>query len=186
MLVLIVGLGAGSLIYTWYRLKDNQEFFSDDDPMIDRIEKAKGETITLTETKDGNRKWVLKMKTIRYSKNNSVGDLDDVKGMVYGDNQKVLFMFEAPKGKYYKDDNRIVLTNGARMLSPSTKVLIEAKHMDWSADQKNVVASGGVEMKKKDFGMTRARKAEFAMDFSHIRFTGNATTVIGGHPNTGD
>jgi LPS export ABC transporter protein LptC len=185
-LVAIVGLGLGSIFYTMYRLRNHQEFLSDYSPRIEQIEKAKGETITLTETTEGSRKWVLKMKEMKYSKDKSSAVLTGIQGIVYGDSQKVLAIFEAPNGEFFKNDNRVILTEGVKMISPSTKVRIQAPKMDWSSKTGVVIATGGVVMAKEGFGSSRAQRAEFAMDFSRIQFSGNTASVIGGHPKTGD
>ncbi len=185
ILFLIVTIGASSMIYTMYRLRHHQEFLSDTAPTVQQVEKAKGETITLTETQGGQAKWVLKMKESKFSRAYSIANLKDIKGMVYGGEKKVLFTFAAPKGTYYKKDNRITLEDGARMTSPTAKVTIHAPHMDWSSEDNRVSASGGVKMMKQDFGVSSAEKAMFALDFSKIEFSGGAKSVIGGHPNTG-
>lgn len=183
-LILITVIGAGSLLYTMLRLRQHPEFIGDDADRIRQIEKAKGETITLTETQDGHRKWVLKMKELKYSKDNSRGQLKGVQGLVYDDNQKVLFIFNAPSGTYYKDTNRVILMQGS-MTAPLAKVTITAPRLDWSAQGKMIEASGGVRMIKQDVGVTQAESAKFAMDFSKIQFTGNATSVLGGSSKHG-
>lgn len=186
ILLLIIATGLGSILYTTYRLRDHEEFLSDYTPQIKQIERAKGKTITLTETKDGHRRWVLKMKEIRYSKDNSAAQLIDVKGLVYGDKQEILFAFNAPAGKFFKESNRVILSNGAQIISPSAKVVIKANQMDWSSRKGSILAKGGVRMKKANFGISQAEAAVFAMDFSKIEFKGKVVSVIGSHPNTGD
>ncbi len=182
----ITVLGAGSIWYTAYRLRNHREFIDNNMPTAKQIERAKGETITLTETQNGNRKWVLKMKELKYAKNNNVAQMIGVQGLVYGKKQDVLFTFTAPTGTYSKDSNQVSLTNGAKMVSPSAKVLISAPQMVWSSKNDEVKASGGVHMLKDGFGESSAQKAVFSMDFSKIQFIGDATSIIGGHPNAGD
>jgi LPS export ABC transporter protein LptC len=131
-LALIISAGLGSMWYTMHRLKNDKEFVSSYDQEIERIEKAKGKTITLTETKAGHRKWVLKMKSIEYNKDNSLATLKDIKGLVYGDKQKVLITVVAPNGEYRKDTNQIMLKDGVKMLSPATEMSITADRMEWS------------------------------------------------------
>ncbi len=58
--------------------------------------------------------------------------------------------------------------------------------MDWTSDNGIINAVGGVQMMKQDFGTSNAEKAVFSMDFSKIQFIGNATSVMGSPPNTGD
>lgn len=185
-LLALISIGIGSMMYTKYRLKGHQEFISDYAPVVERIEKAKGKTITLTETKNGHRKWVLKMKEIKYSKDNSIANLTDVKGLVYDEKQAIMFTFEAPAGQYFKDKSRILLNDGARMISPSAEVVIISPNMDWSSESNLITATGGVQMKKKNFGISKAEKATLSTDFSHIQFSGHATSVLGAHTNTGD
>lgn len=183
---LVVSAAVGSIFYTMYRLQDHQEFLGDYSAEVDKIEKAQGKTITLTETKAGKRKWVLKMKEIKYSKDNRVATLKSVKGLVYSDKQKVLFAFTSPSGKYFKKNNQIVLNKGAKVISPTAQIVLTAPLIDWSAQSDMVKASGGVKMAKKGFGISQAKEALFAMDFSKVQFQGNAVSVIGSHSNTGD
>lgn len=182
-LIALVGMGTGSILYTMYRLRHNQEYLEKSPP--EKVEKAQGQTITLTESKEGKRKWVLQMKSISYSKDKNVAFLQGVKGLVYGDTQKVLVRFEAPTGEFHKHQNRIYLTKGVKMVSPQSDVTLQAPQMEWSADTDMVVAQGGVKMTKEGFGSTRAQTAEFAMDFSHIRFSGKTASIIGSTPKTG-
>ncbi len=187
-IALLVLAGSSAMLYTHFRLKAQQT--SEFSPDIKKIERAKGETITLTETQNGNRKWVLKMNEVKYSKDNNTAHMSKVQGLVYGDKkgdtQEVLFTFEAPAGTYFKDKNHVYLTDGAKMVSPSAKIIIMAPNMDWSSQTNTVNASGGVKMRKEHFGESSANKAVFAMDFSKIQFLGQATSVLGSPPNTRD
>lgn len=180
-LVFLAVAGGGSLLYTVYRLRNHPEYLSDTAAQIQRIEKAQGQTITLTETKAGQRKWVLKMKEIKYSKDNSIAELIGVEGLLYGDKQDVMFTFQAPTGEYYKENNRVILHKGVTMVSPSAKVMLKAPDMDWSSNSDVITATGGVQMQKEGFGTSQAQKAVFAMDFSKIEFSGGALSNIGVH-----
>jgi LPS export ABC transporter protein LptC len=178
-LIFLVGIGAGAMLYTSYRLRDQQDLLNEGATPKTQYEKAQGNTITLTETRQGHRKWVLQMKELKYAKDNNAAKLTDIQGLVYGDKDDILFRFKAPTGEYLKDKGRIMLSKGAEAVSPSANVIITAPQMDWSSGNGMVNASGGVKMVKKDFGTSQSEKATFAMNFSKIQFLGNASTTIG-------
>ncbi len=176
-LVIIVAAGSGSFLYTMYRLRNHQEFLTEE-AEIKQIENAEGEKITLTETKNGKRNWVIKMDRIKYNKDKSIGDLTGVKGLIYDDKQDVLFIFTAPEGKYYRAKGRIDLTKGAKMRSPEAKITITAPEMIWSLTNADVLAKGGVKMVRKGAGYSQGDEAHFNMDFSEIDFRGKVTSVF--------
>lgn len=177
---IIIAAGAGSIFYTMFRLRNHQEFLSSDyKPEVEQIEKAKGQTITLTETEGGRRKWVLKMKEIKYSKDNSLAQLIEINGLVYGDNNAILFAFNAPEGQYHKEKNQILLHKGAKMISPEAKIKIQAKEMSWSSKGKQIQASGNIQMEKSGFASSKAQHAIIAMDFSKIQLSGGVTSTLG-------
>lgn len=179
-LVLLVGGGAGSILYTMWRLQGHSEYLTDKGPRAPKTEKADGQNITLTETQNGVRKWELNVSKIHYNKDSSVGELTGVSGQVFGQEQKVLFTFSAPKGTFYKANSRIDLTDGASMKAPASNIEMHAPKMSWSAQSNDVVAEGGVKMAKKGLGSTYADSAKFAMDFSQIAFHGHTRSEFEG------
>jgi len=183
-LIFLVAIGTGAMLYTAYRLRDQKDLLTDGVEPKAQPEKAQGNTITLTETRQGHRKWVLQMKELKYAKNNNLAKLTDIQGTVYGDKDDVLFSFKAPTGQYLKDKGEITLKQGAEAVSPSANVVITAPQMNWCSGKGMVNASGGVKMVKKDFGTSQSEKAMFAMDFSKIQFLGNASTTIGSDSNS--
>ncbi len=180
----LVALGAGSLLYTRFRFKQDPSLLAGSkDPSAN--EKARGEAITLIETQAGQKKWVLKVQKIQYTQQNALAHLEGVSGTVYGDDQKVLFTVTSPAGEYTKKNSRVTLTKGVRMVSPSADIMITAPKMVWSSKNNVVKATGGITMIKKGLGSTRANEAVFLMDFSRVRFEGETLTEIGSPPNTG-
>jgi hypothetical protein len=167
------------MLSTMVRLQQHPEFLADTPPPATEIEKAQGQTITLTETQNGLRKWVLKMQAIDYGHDNRMARLTSVVGLVYGDQGDPMFTFKAPSGWYWKENSRIRLEGGASLFSPTTRITLNAPVMDWSASGQSVTATGGVRMTKPDFGVTQAHEAILAMDFSRIQFSGKTTSVIG-------
>lgn len=179
-LVLLVGGGAGSILYTMFRLQNHPEYLSDKAPRAPQTEKADGQKITLTETQNGTRKWELNVAQIHYNKDNSVAELTGVTGQVFGENQKVLFTFASPKGVFFKANSRIELKEGASMQAPASDIEMRAPQMTWSAESSDVLAEGGVKMAKKGLGATYADSARFTMDFSQIAFRGHTRSEFNG------
>lgn len=175
-LLTIVALGVGAILYTQYQLKLSRENARRE--ALARVEKAQGQSITLTETQNGHKKWVLKVKQIQYSKDNNIANMQGVLGLVYGDDQDILFGFDAPAGVYDRNKKSIALTSGASLVSPKANLTMTAPQISWSDVTHQISANGGVEMKKKGFGITRASSANVSMDFSHIEFHGSARTAI--------
>jgi LPS export ABC transporter protein LptC len=179
ILALLLLAGGGAIFYASFKLMNHPEYLNGKNPE-NKPENAIGQAITLTETKNGNRKWVMKIQDLHYAKATHMGLMKGVEGLVYDDKNEVMFTFTAPEGVYDKVNSMVSLDKGAKIISPKTQASITAPKMKWSSSSDIVEATGGVKMDKQQFGVSQADQAYFAMDFSRIEFRGHLHSSIGG------
>lgn len=179
----IVGFALLSLLYAMFRLHNHQEFVTGQYNQKQKAENTQGVNITLTETKEGIRKWQMKVKKLKYNGANTIAQMNHIEGTVFNDKGEPLFHFDAPKGTFFKKDGQVVLDQSVHLHAPTSKIDIQAPHMEWSSQSNEILAKGGIALSKADFGTTKANQAKFKMDLSEIQLSGNVVSNIGNTSN---
>ncbi|MCA9798921.1 MAG: LPS export ABC transporter periplasmic protein LptC [Cyanobacteria bacterium HKST-UBA04] len=184
-LLFLAGFVLASIGYSIIRLNAHPELLEETHTLTDVAEQTSGDLISLTETRNGKPKWIIKVKSIQYNSENTQAAMEMVTGTIYNEEGGVLLNFIAPKGRFYKENSRIELTKTVELQSPSAQITMKAPFMTWSSLKDEIEASGGIVFSKQDFGRTLANKAVFAMDFSAIELYGNVQTWLGNTASAG-
>lgn len=184
-LIFLGGFAVGSIIYAVVKLSNHQELLDPDHQLPLKAEETSGKNITLTETKNGQLKWQMKVAALQYNGANTIATMHGVKGQLYKPNGEVALNFEAPEGTFYKKDSRIELTKTVQLTADNGKISMKAPFMTWSSAKDEIVAQGGISFSKADFGRTQAQRAVFSMDFTKVDLFGHVESWIGNTPSTG-
>lgn len=179
-LTCLIGFAAFSIIYAVIRLQSHQEFVSGDYAKKDHTEKTEGHDISLTESKNGRRKWMINVKHIRYNATNTAANMEGIEGTLYSDAGEVMLTFKSPEGYYDKAKNRFDLNKEVIIESPKSGIKMFAPQMVWTSTANQIEAKGGVKMSKEGFGSSQAQRAAFALDMSRVELSGGTSSVFGG------
>ncbi len=136
------------------------------------------EDMTLTVTNGPSKAWELNAKQAAYNRSQTEADLATVTGTFYNDEQKAVATFTAPKGHYSDATKSVTLLEDVVITAtdPDNPATLKSPHITWSSRSDKISAEEGVVMVLANTLKSRGQKAQFTLDFSHVRLTGNTTT----------
>ncbi|HEY9745047.1 MAG TPA: LPS export ABC transporter periplasmic protein LptC [Oculatellaceae cyanobacterium] len=137
-----------------------------------------GQNVSFTVTEGEVKKWTLDAVQAVYNEARTEALLEGVQGEFFDPAGKSVLKFTAPKGEWRNKNNEIVLKGG--VVATSTQKdggELRAPTMHWDATDKEVVATGGIELIHQH-GKSLAQTCRFNLDFSKISLQGNVTSTV--------
>lgn len=179
--LLLLLAGGGSAIYmatqqTQKALEAETQTVSPED---EANPKVVGENVTFTITEGEVKRWEIKVKKAFYFPDHSGADLLDVYGHLFDDDGEITATFTAPKGVFDQKSQGIDLSGGVVVNGGGDEpATLKAPHLTWSPKKEKISADGGVELTRQGFGVSRADRCQFSMDFDFVALEGNAQTEL--------
>ncbi len=138
-----------------------------------------GQKVSFIVTEEEVKKWRLEAASAIYNETHTEATLKDIHGMFFDKTGKVVLTFSAPAGFFSNQDKLVKLHGGVEVKATGDPGgVMHAPEMTWSEKQKDVLATGGVEMIYPDLGVSRAERARFSLDFSFISLEGGVLSEI--------
>lgn len=144
------------------------------------------EDVTLTVTNGPAKQWELTAKTAVYDRTQTQAALGRVSGTFYGSDETPIATFTAPRGRYDDTTKAVTLladdTQSAKVTGtdPETPMGLTAPKITWSSRNDLVTASGGALLHLGENLVSRGEQAEFTLDFTEVRLSGQAETLLAG------
>ncbi len=138
------------------------------------------EDITLTVTNGPSKAWELNAKQAAYNRSQTEAELATVSGTFYNDDEQPVATFTAPKGHYSDKTKAVTLLEDVLITAtdPENPATLKSPHITWSSKSDTITAQDGVEMVLANTLKSRGQKAQFTLDFSHVRLSGQTTTEL--------
>ena len=135
------------------------------------------EGLILTETKDKNKYWEVYGETGSYDSKNGIALLNNVIGNFYDKDNEVSMSFESSKGTYNEAKGQIILYENTYIVLKDFTTL-KANKLEWSGNDKPVIAKGNVQITRKDEFLALANEVEISPDYEHFKIIGNTVSKI--------
>ena len=133
--------------------------------------------IILTETKDEKKYWEIYGETGSYDSKTGVAILNNVVGNFFDENNEVSMSFESSRGTYNANKKQIVLYDHTN-IALKDGVLLKSDKLVWSGNDKPVVASGNVKIKRNKEFLATASEAVINPGYESFKITGNTVSKI--------
>ena len=135
------------------------------------------EGIILTETKEKTKYWEVYGETGSYDSKNGVALLNNVIGNFYDKNNEVSMSFESSKGTYNEAKGQIILYENTYIVLKDFTTL-KANKLEWSGNDKPVIAKGNVQITRGDEFLALANEVEISPNYEHFKIIGNTVSKI--------
>lgn len=134
------------------------------------------EKLVITETKDDKKYWELYAESGYYDNQNKVAILYNIIGNFY-DNDEVVLSMESTKGSYSETNKKVVLYEDTYFIyKDGTDV--KADRFVWEGNDKDIVATGNVVIRKKGELRTFSNEAILSNQMSQIKIKGRSKTEL--------
>ena len=134
------------------------------------------EKLVITETKDDKKYWELYAESGYYDNQNKVAILYNIIGNFY-DNDEVVLSMESTKGSYSETNKKVVLYEDTYFIyKDGTDV--KADRFVWEGNDKDIVATGNVVIRKKGELRTFSNEAILSNQMSQVKIKGRSKTEL--------
>ena len=134
------------------------------------------EKLVITETKDDKKYWELYAESGYYDNQNKVAILYNIIGNLYYNDEVVLSM-ESTKGSYSETNKKVVLYEDTYFIyKDGTDV--KADRFVWEGNDKDIVATGNVVIRKKGELRTFSNEAILSNQMSQVKIKGRSKTEL--------
>ena len=134
------------------------------------------EKLVITESKDDKKYWELYAESGYYDNQNKVAILYNIIGNFY-DNDEVVLSMESTKGSYSETNKKVVLYEDTYFIyKDGTDV--KADRFVWEGNDKDIVATGNVVIRKKGELRTFSNEAILSNQMSQVKIKGRSKTEL--------
>ena len=134
------------------------------------------EKLVITETKDDKKYWELYAESGYYDNQNKVAILYNIIGNFY-DNDAVVLSMVSTKGSYSETNKKVVLYEDTYFIyKDGTDV--KADRFVWEGNDKDIVATGNVVIRKKGELRTFSNEAILSNQMSQVKIKGRSKTEL--------
>lgn len=134
------------------------------------------ENLVITETKDDKKYWELYAESGYYDNQNKVAILYNIVGNFY-ENDEVVLSMESTKGSYSETNKKVVLYEDTYFIyKDGTDV--KADRFVWQGNDKDIVATGNVIIRKKGELRTFSNEAILSNQMTQVKIKGRSRTEL--------